>query len=140
MSLILFDDTNRDHLLPLVFTRPVADIRVGILTIREKWERYLGMISGTHTQPYLQQKFQEVSDQAGLLYVNAAVLPDPVLVSEVKQLKPGEQLVAGDLLVAMHSAGTGWQNRIQTDAPRVQASILPAMIRKPCSILQPVIW
>ncbi|MFZ4413228.1 MAG: putative sugar nucleotidyl transferase, partial [Bacteroidales bacterium] len=41
MNYILFDDASRNNLLPLSFTRPVADIRVGILTIREKWEKYL---------------------------------------------------------------------------------------------------
>ena len=39
MNYILFDGTVRNALLPFTFTRPVADIRVGILTIREKWER-----------------------------------------------------------------------------------------------------
>ena len=42
MNYILFDNPGRDNLLPLTFTRPVADIRIGILTIREKWETYLG--------------------------------------------------------------------------------------------------
>ena len=42
MNYILFDGTVRTALLPFTFTRPVADIRIGILTIREKWEKYLG--------------------------------------------------------------------------------------------------
>ncbi|HEX5743209.1 MAG TPA: putative sugar nucleotidyl transferase, partial [Flavobacteriaceae bacterium] len=42
MNYILFDGPYRNSLLPFTFTRPVADIRVGILTIREKWENYLG--------------------------------------------------------------------------------------------------
>ena len=39
MNYILFDGSVRNQLLPFTFTRPVADIRVGILTIREKWEK-----------------------------------------------------------------------------------------------------
>ncbi|NLH57242.1 MAG: hypothetical protein GX467_10395, partial [Rikenellaceae bacterium] len=35
---ILFDDSRWDHLLPLTFTRPVSELRIGILTIKEKWE------------------------------------------------------------------------------------------------------
>ncbi|MCB0464066.1 MAG: glucose-1-phosphate thymidylyltransferase, partial [Aequorivita sp.] len=42
MNYILFDGNVRNQLLPFTFTRPVADIRVGILTIREKWEHLLG--------------------------------------------------------------------------------------------------
>ena len=41
MNYILFDGDVRNALLPFTYTRPVADIRVGILTIREKWEKYL---------------------------------------------------------------------------------------------------
>ena len=43
MSLILFDDPSWDNLLPLTFTRPAADLRVGILTVAEKWKDELGM-------------------------------------------------------------------------------------------------
>ena len=42
MNIILFEDHSRSAMLPFTFTRPVAEIRVGIMTIREKWEKYLG--------------------------------------------------------------------------------------------------
>ena len=42
MNYILFDGEYRDNLLPLTYTKPVADLRIGILTIREKWEKHLG--------------------------------------------------------------------------------------------------
>ena len=41
MNYILFDDHTWQNLLPLTFTKPVAEIRIGILTITEKWEHYL---------------------------------------------------------------------------------------------------
>jgi len=47
MNYILFDGTVRTSLLPLTYTRPVADLRIGILTIRQKWEELLGF-----TQPH----------------------------------------------------------------------------------------
>ena len=50
MNYILFDGTVRNALLPFTFTRPVADIRVGIFTIREKWEQYLGYTTSTLTE------------------------------------------------------------------------------------------
>ena len=47
MNYILFDGTVRNALLPFTFTRPVADIRIGILTIREKWEMLLAKTNDT---------------------------------------------------------------------------------------------
>ena len=57
MNFILFDNPNRNNLLPLTFTRPVADIRIGILTIREKWEKYLNAKTSTFTETYLSVKY-----------------------------------------------------------------------------------
>ena len=57
MNYILFDDQSRNNLLPLTFMRPVADIRIGILTIREKWEKYLKAKTSSLTESYLSTKF-----------------------------------------------------------------------------------
>ena len=57
MNFILFDDSAWKSLLPLTFTRPVAEIRIGILTIHEKWEKYLDGKASWHTQEYLVQKY-----------------------------------------------------------------------------------
>ena len=56
MNYILFDGEVRDALLPFTYTRPVADIRIGILTIREKWERRLGLTTTTITEEYFRVK------------------------------------------------------------------------------------
>ena len=56
MNYILFDD-NRQHLLPLTYTRPVADIRLGILTISEKWQKALSSVVSYTTEDYLSTKF-----------------------------------------------------------------------------------
>jgi hypothetical protein len=57
MAIILFDDNAHKTLLPLTYTRPVADLRIGILTIAEKWAKYLNNEYSFYTQPYLQAKF-----------------------------------------------------------------------------------
>ncbi|MBK7183485.1 MAG: glucose-1-phosphate thymidylyltransferase, partial [Bacteroidetes bacterium] len=57
MNYILFDDAARTNLLPLTFTRPVADIRIGILTIREKWEKMLQTKTSSKTEDYLSKKY-----------------------------------------------------------------------------------
>ena len=60
MNYILFDGEYRDNLLPLTYTKPVADLRIGILTIREKWEKWLGSSTTTVTEDYLSDKFPMV--------------------------------------------------------------------------------
>jgi len=88
---VLFDDECRDHLLPITFTRPVAELRVGILTIREKWQRSLNSKFSYLTQPYLRKKFPlELGDKN--CFINGSVLPDPRLVAQVKGLQPGEAI------------------------------------------------
>jgi UDP-N-acetylglucosamine diphosphorylase/glucosamine-1-phosphate N-acetyltransferase len=100
MNVILFDDPNlRVALLPFTFTRPVSGIRVGILTIAEKWERRMGTEVSFKTEPYLQKKFPLVSALNNLM-VNGAVCPDDFLVDSVKALPDGYYLVKQTLLIA----------------------------------------
>jgi UDP-N-acetylglucosamine diphosphorylase/glucosamine-1-phosphate N-acetyltransferase len=100
MNLILFDDPAfRLALLPFTFTRPVAKIRVGILTIGEKWEKWLGTKASFKTEQYLQKKFQVSSTSENLL-VNAAICPDQKLVDTVKALPAGYYLVKDQILIA----------------------------------------
>lgn len=97
---ILFDDQSWQQLLPLTFTRPLAEIRVGILTIREKWEKYLKNSCSHLTQDYLQQKYSLQSGEVNLL-INGSVLPTPALVSDIESLNDNEALISGDHLIAV---------------------------------------
>ena len=56
-NIILFDNEIREHLLPLTYTKPVCELRIGILTIREKWERWLQASAFYITQDYLAGKY-----------------------------------------------------------------------------------
>ncbi|MCO5248719.1 MAG: GlmU family protein [Chitinophagales bacterium] len=89
---ILFDDEARDYLLPFTFTRCVADIRIGILTIREKWEKILQQDCGILTPSYLQPKYP-YSSQPDSIFINASVLPDNALLNEIQTLNAGQVLV-----------------------------------------------
>ena len=92
MKVILFDDFSRRlNLLPLTFTRPVAALRIGILTIAEKWEKYLELGVSYQTEPYLQEKFPfEYSDQN--ILINGSICPDEHLLEAVDNLLAGEAL------------------------------------------------
>jgi UDP-N-acetylglucosamine diphosphorylase/glucosamine-1-phosphate N-acetyltransferase len=98
-NLILFDDHSRQHLLPFTYTRPVAEIRCGIITIREKWELYTGLVASHLTENYLSEKFPIKTAQLNLL-VNGSLFPDDTLLAEILSLKEGQSLWKGDKLLA----------------------------------------
>ena len=99
MNYILFDGTVRNALLPFTFTRPVADIRIGILTIREKWEKYLGSTTTTVTEEYLQEKYPMVELEENVM-INASFLPNAVLVEMVANLEANQAIFKGDEVIA----------------------------------------
>lgn len=102
MNYILFDGTVRNALLPFTYTRPVADIRVGILTIREKWEKYLSFTTTTVTEDYLEEKYPMVEMEANIM-LNASFLPNEKLVSLVKNLKENEAIIKDNEVIAFYT-------------------------------------
>ena len=105
MNYILFDGTVRNALLPFTFTRPVADIRIGILTIREKWEKYLGYTTTTLTEEYLMEKYPMVEMEENVM-INASFLPNPILIDMVQNLNPKEAILFGEEIIAFHTHDT----------------------------------
>ena len=105
MNYILFDGTVRNSLLPFTFTRPVADIRVGILTIREKWEKYLGSTTTTLTEEYLSEKYPMVEMEQNVM-INASFLPNDVLSEMVKNLERNQAIFKGEEVIAFFTEET----------------------------------
>lgn len=101
MVINLFDDKSWLSLRPLTFTRPVADLRVGILTIAEKWGKYLNTSFGYQTQKYLSKKYALADAN---LFINGSVCPDLELLEAIEQLKDGEVLNAADIVIAYKTA------------------------------------
>lgn len=95
MNYILFDGNVRNQLLPFTFTRPVADIRVGILTIREKWEHYLGFTTTTVTEDYLSDKYPFLELDKNI-FINASFLPSQNLVNIIKNLEESQAVFFDD--------------------------------------------
>jgi len=102
MNYILFDGPYRDNLLPFTYTRPVADIRVGILTIREKWESYLEYTTTTVTEDYLADKFPMV-EMVDNIMINASFLPNAEVITLVKGLKHNQALFKGEDVIAFYA-------------------------------------
>ncbi len=98
-NIILFDDDARENLLPLTYTKPVCELRVGILTIREKWERVLGGKVSFITQDYLSKKYP-INITADNIVINGSVLPSERLLHLIKQLNFNEALMQEEELIA----------------------------------------
>jgi UDP-N-acetylglucosamine diphosphorylase/glucosamine-1-phosphate N-acetyltransferase len=99
MNYILFDGPARTALLPFTYTRPVADIRIGILTIREKWEKYLGSTTTTLTEEYLSDKYPMVELDENVM-INASYLPNENLVEIISNLKSNQAVFKDDAVIA----------------------------------------
>ncbi|OYU97161.1 MAG: glucose-1-phosphate thymidylyltransferase [Bacteroidetes bacterium B1(2017)] len=101
MHYLFFDpEITRQNLLPFTFTRPVANLRTGILTIDQKWQKHLGEgIYGYKTQDYLQEKFQLNGGSHNIL-INGSICPTPQLVKEIKHLSKNKEalIYKGQLL------------------------------------------
>jgi UDP-N-acetylglucosamine diphosphorylase / glucose-1-phosphate thymidylyltransferase / UDP-N-acetylgalactosamine diphosphorylase / glucosamine-1-phosphate N-acetyltransferase / galactosamine-1-phosphate N-acetyltransferase len=102
MHIVLFDTPHaRKSLYPFTSVRPVADIRNGIFTIRERWERMLSTNLYTLSEEYLQSGQEETLDD--FLYIDAAVLPNEALLFEVKSLHTGEGLTMNSRIIALRT-------------------------------------
>ena len=103
MNYILFDGSVRRQLLPFTYTKPVADLRIGILTIREKWEKHLGSTTSTITEDYLSEKYPMVEFEENVM-LNAAYLPTEILVELVQNLESNQALFDGEEVVAFFTS------------------------------------
>ena len=99
-NIILFDDESREQMLPLSYTRPVAELRTGIFTIRERWEKLLKGSASYITSEYLSQRYAMHLEDDNIV-INGAVMPNDRLVRLIEQLEPNEALMdEGNLLAA----------------------------------------
>ena len=98
-NIVMFGDDHWYDLLPLTFTRPISELRVGILTIKEKWEKHLNGSASYITQDYLAEKYPISIAQDNIL-INSTFLPDKQLVNFIFQLRSNEALLLGPELIA----------------------------------------
>ena len=113
MNYILFDGTSYNNLLPLTYTKPVADIRIGILTVREKWEKRLTTTTTTLTEEYLQDKFPMVEMEENVM-INASFLPTNGLAEIIMNLKENQMVIKNDEIIAFFTKDT--QDEVDFDS------------------------
>ncbi|SDR86518.1 GlmU family protein [Gramella sp. MAR_2010_147] len=104
MNFILFDGPSRNDLLPFTFTRPVADLRVGIMTIREKWEKLLDTETSTKTEEYLSGKWPlKLEDEN--IFINSSYLPTQEIAEKIKSLRENQKLILNEDAIAYFQKG-----------------------------------
>ncbi|MDF9799529.1 UDP-N-acetylglucosamine diphosphorylase/glucosamine-1-phosphate N-acetyltransferase [Catalinimonas alkaloidigena] len=108
MHIIFFDTpTLRDNLKPFTLTRPISEIRSGILTMAQKWTHRLSPHNqySNFTEGYLQKKYPlQASGADHLLFINASVYPEEALQQAITQMEEGQALRQGELLIAVYTS------------------------------------
>lgn len=99
MNYILFDDKSRLSLKPLTYTRPIAELRVGILTIKEKWCKMLDCTASYITEEYLQKKYPCTLENDNTL-LNGGVIPTKDIIEKISGLETGNILVKDEVVIA----------------------------------------
>ncbi len=99
MNYILFDDYSRHNLLPFTFTKPVSEIRIGILTITQKWINSLNSNVSFDTQKYLSVKYPKQVDVENI-YINGKICPNNFLINEIAKLELNTAIKSGNDLIA----------------------------------------
>ncbi|WP_185876750.1 putative sugar nucleotidyl transferase [Blattabacterium cuenoti] len=104
MNFILYDGIEWKNLFPITLTRPVSEIRLGLFTIKERWEKYIGKKScGIITHPFLSKKYSLINDQLFLenvLLINSAYLPNEELIQMIFSLEKNEAIFFEEKIIA----------------------------------------
>jgi UDP-N-acetylglucosamine diphosphorylase/glucosamine-1-phosphate N-acetyltransferase len=101
MNIILFDGIYHKNLLPLTYTRPVCELRIGILTIKEKWEHHIENPIQVKTQDYLSKKFGSATEENSI-GINGSILPSDDLMSSLLDLKNKQILTSKGKVIAIN--------------------------------------
>jgi UDP-N-acetylglucosamine diphosphorylase/glucosamine-1-phosphate N-acetyltransferase len=102
MNIVLFDN-KRENFYPLSLTRPIAEFRLGVLTIKEKWESYFDSVS-TFSNDYLAEKFNTKKIKEDNFWINSQLLPSKDIVTEIKSLRVGEVLKKDSVVLAFRNS------------------------------------
>lgn len=104
MTYVLFEHEElRANLLPFTFTRHVSEIRCGILTIKEKWEKHLGQEVLLQYGEPLDRFFNKALPKGDKIYINAALLPDAEIISIIQELESANGIQNKETLLAYRS-------------------------------------
>ena len=90
-------------LYPLALTRPVADLRVGILTIAEKWGKWLNTSYSFLSEDYLKEKYPLSGQNDDILLIKGNCCPDNRLADALMALRTGQVLMRSGEFIALRT-------------------------------------
>jgi UDP-N-acetylglucosamine diphosphorylase/glucosamine-1-phosphate N-acetyltransferase len=135
INYVLFDDAGWSDLLPLTFTRPACEIRIGILTIKEKWELLFKKDFSYKTESYLSVKFPfRIKEKYATIFINGRVCPDAILFSEIKKLKVFQVLYLGNVPLAY--CGDANSDEFHMNFTKIYSKSNPTIIQYPWDIFK----
>lgn len=91
MNVILFCEKEQEQLLPLTYLKPCGELRMGILTFKDRWEKFLGKKISYKTLPYLAEAFPMKEEETNL-FLNPTYLPTAELFDTLLNLKQGKAI------------------------------------------------
>lgn len=127
MNIILFDGPEWGNMRPLTLTKPFAELRIGILSFKERWMKYIGGNYSYLTRDYLSDKYPSHSESQNI-FINPAFFPNPTLVDAILKLKEGESLWQSEDLVAANMSLDNFLYR-GFDKSKMNASSISVHIR-----------
>ena len=134
MTIILFDTPQaRKSFYPFTLTRPIADIRQGILTIKERWALLTEQKIGVLTEPYLQQVLPQDDD---FVYVDATLVPTKDLLDTIFSMEKASVWMEGDQVVAYRTQDELTFPVTSADAFPINPAVLIKRFRYPWQLFQ----
>ncbi len=112
-NIILYDGDSAPSLYPLTLTKPIAELRIGILTIKEKWVKYLNANASFHTSDYLSNKFAPVLSDDNV-FIHGSVLPDQDVIDDIRSLGTEEGLLHDGELLAYRASGIKTKEQLKS--------------------------
>ena len=119
MQICFFEDKAASNFLPLTLTRPLDNLRIGILTISEKWLFFFKGSSIRRIQrPFLKEVFESEGTDTSkdCLWINSRFLPDYALSKSISALDLDTLLVDGDTIVAAKLNGADSSSMLKNNS------------------------
>jgi UDP-N-acetylglucosamine diphosphorylase/glucosamine-1-phosphate N-acetyltransferase len=109
MNVIFFDGVEAENLRPLTLNKPLAELRMGIFTFKERWEKLIPGNYSYLTADYLSEKYSLQTEKINL-FLNPAYFPNGLLTTSILRLKDGESIWQHGSLIAGKFSLEDFQN------------------------------
>ena len=138
MEFVLVDLPDMEHFYPFSLTRSLTEIRVGIFSIKERWDSLLNSESQVFTSPYLQGLYEApfLQNEDAVIFINSTCLPDAAIKNAILNLKEGESLLDKDGKWIAFNSKERTIGKILLGDPNLKTTIAAKFIKNPIHLLQ----